>query len=126
MPFPSISDGMALSSHMYICHKHLGMQYEYIKCQTLKPYMITNCPMTHYHDEVPDISRNPFTRTTRIDCDKLFLTATVNYDDKLKTINRPDICQDLFNTLQTKLLQDGYSNININESLLKQRNSLIY
>ncbi|WP_225750362.1 hypothetical protein [Streptococcus sp. Marseille-Q4154] len=126
VPYPSISDGMAVASHMYICHKHSGTEYEYIKCQTLKPYMLTRNPMVHYHDEQPDISRNPFTRPTRIDCDKLFLTTTVHYDDRLKTSNRPDVCEDLFRSVRVELLKDGYSDININEIELKNLNKLIY
>ena len=59
-------------------------------------------------------------------CDKLFLTTTVHYDDKLKTSSRPDVCDDLFNSVQIKLLKDGYSCININEIQLKILNRLIY
>lgn len=126
VPYPSITDGMAMTSHMYICNKRSGTNYEYIKCQTLKPYMLINNPMLNYHDEQPDIARNPFTRPTRIDCDKLFLTTTVHYDDQLKTSSRPDVCDDLFNSVQRELLKDGYSCININEIELKTLNRLIY
>lgn len=126
VPYPSIADGMAMSSHMYICNKRSGTNYEYIKCQTLKPYMLSYNPMVHYHDEQPDITRNPFTRPTRIDCDKLFITTTLHYDDRLKTSNRPDVCDDLFISVQIKLLEDGYSSIYINEAELKTLNRLIY
>lgn len=126
VPYPSISDGMAVASHMYICHRRADKDYEYIKCQTLKPYMFSKNPMVHYYDEQPDISRNPFTRPTRIDCDKLFRTTTVHYNDELKTSNRPDVCEDLFRAVQEELLKDGYSDININEVELKNLNRLIY
>lgn len=126
VPFPSISDEMAVSPHMYICHKRAGTNYEYIKCQTLKPYMLINNPMIHYHDEQPNISRNPFTRPTRIDCDKLFRTTTVCYDDRLKTSNRTDVCDQLFRSVQVELQKDGYSVIPINEIELKNLNRLIY
>lgn len=126
VPYPSITDGMAMSSHMYICNKSSGTNYEYIKCQTLKPYMLINNPMLNYHDEQPDITRNPFTRPTRIDCDKLFITTTLHYDDRLKTSNRPDVCDDLFNSVEMKLLEDGYSCIYINEIELRTLNRLIY
>lgn len=125
VPYPSISDGMALASHMYICHKHMGIDYEYIKCQTLKPYMLTHNPMKHYQDEQPDISRNPFKHTTRIDCDKLFLTTTVHYADQLRTTSRPDVCEDLFRAVQVELLKDGYSQIYVNEADLKNLNRFI-
>lgn len=39
--------------------------------------------MTHYWDENADITRNPFSRTTRIDCDK---TLDIPEND-LRTIN---------------------------------------
>ena len=126
VPYPSISDGMAVASHMYICHRRSDKDYEYIKCQTLKPYMFSKNPMVHYYDEQPDISRNPFTRPTRIDCDKLFRTTTVHYNDELKTSNRPDVCEDLFRAVQEELLKAGYSDININEVELKNLNRLIY
>ena len=126
VPYPSISDDMALASHMYICRKQLGNDYEYVKCQTLKPYMLINNPMIHYHDEKPDLTRNPFTRVTRIDCDKLFSTCTVTFDDHMKTTNRPDVCDDLFNKMEIELLADGYQNIKVDEVNLKILNSMVH
>lgn len=126
VPYPSTTDGMAMASHMYICRAHSGTTYEYIKCQTLKPYMLIDNPMRHYHDEAPNLSRNPFTRTTRIDCDKIFSTYTVVYDDRLKTTSRPDVCDDLFNKVENELVTDGFHNINVNETELKSINPLIY
>lgn len=126
VPYPSISDGMAMKSHMYICRSHFGTNYEYIKCQTLKPYMLIHNPMTRYHDEQPDLTRNPFTRLTRIDCDKIFSTYTVSYDERLKTESRPDVCDDLFTTIENKLRLDGYVNIRLNETELKSLNRFIY
>ncbi len=125
VPYPSITDGMAMTSHMYICRTQSDTDYEYVKCQTLKPYMLINNPMQHYHDEQPDLARNPFTRTTRIDCDKLFSTHTVTYDDQMRTTNRPDVCDDLFAKMELELLTDGYQNININEDKLKILNRFV-
>ena len=124
IPYPSINSNMAVSAHMYICRNRSGLNYEYIKCQTLKPYMLIKSPMTNYHDESPDITRNPFTQKTRIDCDKLFLTSNVSYDIILKTTTRPDVSDDLFNAVNQKLL-NGYSKVNINEGELKLLNPLI-
>ena len=124
IPYPSINSNMAVSAHMYICRNRSELNYEYIKCQTLKPYMLINSPMTNYHDESPDITRNPFTKKTRIDCDKLFLTSNVSYDIRLKATTRPDVSDDLFNVVQQKL-SNGYSEVVINECELKSLNTLI-
>ena len=126
VPYPSISDGMAMKSHMYICRSQSGTNYEYIKCQTLKPYMLINNPINRYHDEQPDLTRNPFAKLTRIDCDKIFSTYTVSYDERLKTESRPDVCDDLFSIIENELLLDGYSNIKLNETELKSLKRFIY
>lgn len=125
IPYPSVSDKLALSSHMYICKTVNTTLREFVKCQTLKPYMLINGTMKHYCDEQPDIMRNPFKRTTRIDCDKLFRTNTVKYDLGLRTDSRTDICQPLYNEIVKELEADGYKNININEAELKSLNPLI-
>lgn len=101
VPYPNISSKLAVSAHMFICRKNDGTNYEYIKCQTLKPYMLINNPIRNFYDEEPNKDRNPFKRKTRIDCDKIFSTFTVSYDDLLKTKVRSDICDDLFNDLQS-------------------------
>ena len=51
VPYPSVSDKLALSSHMYICKTVNGTLREFVKCQTLKPYMLMNGTMKHYCDE---------------------------------------------------------------------------
>ena len=98
---------------------------EFVKCQTLKPYMLTENVMKHYVDENAEIARNPFQRTTRIDCDKVFLTTSVEYDDSLKTTTRSDVCEELFNRVLSELDKDGYVVISINESELQSLNPLI-
>lgn len=125
VPFPNISSSLALRPHMYICRNQVGSSYEYIKCQTLKPYMLINNPIMNYHDEDPDSSRNPFSRKTRIDCDKIFTSSTVSYSDGLKTTIRSDVCDDLFNRVEEMLQKDDYDNIPLNERNLKNLNDLI-
>lgn len=125
VPFPSISSGLALQAHMYICGKESDPNYGFIKCQTLKPYMLLNDIMPHYVDEPADISRNPFGRMSRIDCDKLFVTSSVCYDDGLKTTSRPDVCQELFDNVLRELEADGYKTIPLNENNLSALNYLI-
>lgn len=125
IPYPNISDKLAVCSHMYICKLRQGSHYEYIKCQSIKPYMLSKKTSIHYLDEKPDLSRNPFTKPTRIDCDKVFSTFTVKYDQKLKTNLRSDVSDDLFNVVLDELQIDGYQNITLNENELVSINNLI-
>lgn len=115
MPFPNISSQLAFSAHMYICYQVNGSEHRFIKCQTLKPKMIGSSLMRHYWDEYPDLARNPFGNVTRIDCDKLFITAQVQYSDAMKTVNRPDVSQDVMDNVERELLQDGYNTYNMND-----------
>ena len=125
IPYPSISSGLAVKSHMYICKTSTSLRHEFVKCQTLKPSMIGSNLIKHYCDELPDISRNPFQHATRIDCDKLFVTENVQYDSRLRTTTRPDVCQDLFAEVLSELIEDGYLQNQINEHQLQQLNPLI-
>ena len=118
VPFPSISDRLAAQAHMYICGKDINPEYGFIKCQTLKPYMLKCSVIAHYVDEIADPSRNPFGRPSRIDCDKFFVTSSVRYDDRLKTTSRPDVCQALYDDVQRELTSDGYTIVPINETEL--------
>ncbi len=125
MPFPDITSDLAVNSHMYICHRVNGNTFGFVKCQTLKPYMLISSPISHYWDEAPNIARNPFQRTTRIDCDKEFVTCNVCYDDRLKTITRPNVCGDVMVHIDTELICDGYISNRIAEGDLLSLNSLI-
>lgn len=110
---------------MYICRESNTPIHKFVKCQTLKPYMLGNGPIQHYCDETPDILRNPFQHITRIDCDKLFITDKVQYDTKLRTTTRPDICKDLFSNILSELEKDGYQLETLNETELERLNPLI-
>ncbi len=125
MPFPNITSDLAVHSHMYICHRVNGNTFGFVKCQTLKPYMLISSPIKHYWDEVPDITRNPFQKTTRIDCDKEFVTYHVRYDDRLKTITRPNVCEDVMVHIDAELICDGYISNKIAEDNLLSLNHLI-
>lgn len=120
MPFPDINSNLALNAHMYICHNILGNEHHFIKCQTLKPYMLSSRVMKHYWDEEPNIQRNPFSRLTRIDCDKEFVTKNILYHDCMRTTLRPDVCSDVMSNVERELLSDGYDihSINTYELLL--------
>lgn len=110
---------------MYICHRVNGNTYGFVKCQTLKPYMLSHNPINHYWDEAPDINRNPFQRTTRIDCDKEFVSSNVCYDDRLKTTARPDVSNEVMVQVDAELACDGYVSNNISEIDLVALNNLI-
>ena len=125
VPYPSINDQLAVSSHMYVCQNADDPEYSFVKCQTLKPYMMNSNIISHYCDEKPDVKRNPFQRMTRIDCDKLFSTSSVSYDDRLKTSIREDVCEELFDHIVAELMEDGYLDIALDEKDLVKINPLI-
>ena len=125
MPFPDIASNLAVKSHMYICRQVNQNTFYFVKCQTLKPYMLINSPIGHYWDEKPDIARNPFKNPTRIDCDKEFVTRNVSYSDNLKTTTRPDVCEDVITHIDNELICDGYSSHSIKEDDLLHLNSLV-
>lgn len=125
IPYPTIRDKLAVTAHMYICQSKNGSDHQFVKCQTLKPYMIYNNTMRHYLDEKPDIERNPFTRTTRIDCDKVFGTNGVMYSDAMKTTLRPDVSQDVFLALERELVSDGYEKFSLSEDDIRKLNPLV-
>lgn len=126
VPYPTISDTLAVSAHMYICRTVQGSLREFVKCQTMKPYMLTNKTMQHFCDEKPGISRNPFQKITRIDCEKLFFTSNVKYDNSLRTTTRPDICDDLIQRVNAELAADGHMRIPIKANELMHLNRLVY
>ena len=125
VPFPNINAGLALQAHMYICGKEEKPEYGFIKCQTLKPQMLGSRVVRHYVDEPADLNRNPFSRTSRIDCDKFFVTTSVEYDEKLKTTSRPDVSDELYESVKRELAADGYITILVNEDELITLNALI-
>lgn len=122
VPFPTVSSQLALQAHMYICKRSETPEYEYVKCQRLKPYMIYNSNMLHYVDEVPDTNRNPFVSPSRIDCDKVFATHTVEYHEDLRTTIRTDVCEDLYRDILAEVNLDGYATVTLDEEELKRLN----
>lgn len=123
MPFPDMSSNLALNSHMYICREKVGNTVKLVKCQTLKPYMLINSPMRHYWDELPDINRNPFQKTTRVDCDREFVTYNVYYENRMKTTIRPDVSVDVVENVERELFMEGYDVCEINEAELISLNN---
>ena len=127
VPYPDINSPLAVMSHMYICKSINNKEHKFIKCQTLKPYMLTSDynPMNNYHDEIPDKNRNPFSKPTRIDCDKLFNSYTVNYDSAMLTTTRRDVSDDLYKILIGKLSLVTISEIDLDENDLVYLDPLI-
>lgn len=125
VPFLNISSKLAMNAHMYICGKDTAPHYGFIKCQTLKPYMLNKRIIIYYVAEAANATRNPFSRTSRIDCDKLFVSYSVHYDDRLKTTTRPDICRELYHKVKTTLTSHDYKTIAMDEEKLVELNALI-
>ncbi|MGZ9414298.1 hypothetical protein [Mycoplasma sp. 5370] len=124
IPFPTKHSFLAKVAHMYICLDKQKEKYHFLKCQSYKLDMFTDV-ITNYHKEVPNIKRNPFTKATLIDLDKVFITSKVKYDDRMKTEIRSNISDDLFNDLKNKLKDSQINIINLNEQELKLLNKLI-
>ena len=80
--------------------------------------MLINNLLSYYCDEEPDIARNPFKHTTRIDCEKVFITTGVDYDERLRTSLRPDISEALYENIREKLLYSSPQEIELEESEL--------
>lgn len=126
IPFPDMSSGLAVKAHMYICRENNRNDVKLIKCQSLKPYMLYKHDIQHYWDESADINRNPFSHTTRIDCDKEFVTHHVGYQDRLKTTSRPDVCDDVIRHVEDELEKDGYQQIEMDEDDLLLLNAYVF
>lgn len=124
IPYPNMNSKLAVQRHMYVCYSASGNDHSFVKCQTLKPHMLFGTLVKHYVDEKPDITRNPFVTTTRIDCDKLFTTSKVVFDDQDKTTNRPDVSVDVMNDIDKELAADGFVEEVINASDIISLNTL--
>lgn len=118
IPFPSISSGLAVKAHMYVCQNCIGNNYSFVKCQTKKPYMVGGGVLQNFVEEYPDIQRNPFKNVTIIDCDKLFVTFNVLYDDALKTTSRSNVCEDVMLKINRLLALNQHVSVALDENSL--------
>lgn len=119
MPFPNINSKLAVSSHMYVCYTHITNNYGLVKCQTFKN-MFYN--LQHRIIESKDPTRNPFNHKTLIDCDKLFKLNKIVIPDSLLTTTRRNICNELFNKIDTELKMDGYETKVMDSVMVKSVN----
>lgn len=123
VPYPSFDSGLVKKQHMYICIKKKNDTKHFVKVQTKKPYMLKdNSPIINYIDEYPDISRNPFTKVSRIDLDKIFYSTDIMYLPELLARRRKDICFDLYNKIINKLKQKSYKTIKLHAKDMSKLN----
>lgn len=125
IPFPDINAKLAQKKHMHICWQKIGTEHHFVKCQSVKPYMLDKTVCKHYIDEEADEQRNPFKHTTKIDCDKVFMTKSVSYDNAMKTKPKSNICQKLYDLIAEELITDGYKTIHLNELAMIRLNRLV-
>lgn len=102
IPYPDIRSGLASKVHMYICIKKVHATKRLVKCQSMKLSSIIS-GATNYIIEAADINRNPFSHTTLIDCDKLFI-VDVTIPRTLLTKPRSDISQILYDEVVKKMI----------------------
>lgn len=124
IPFPTISDNLAVAPHMYICLEKDGSNKTFVKCQTLKPYHLGKNKKPLYRiTEEADIKRNPFKRKTLIDCDKLFLISRIEICRSLLTKRRNDICDALYVSVKDISSHSSIKEHALNSDELTQLNS---
>lgn len=110
IPFPTISANLASIPHMYICKEKQSDDKKFIKCQTLKPHHLGRNKQPYYRIiENADINRNPFKRTTLIDCDKQFQIKGVNICTSLLAKTRDDVCKELYTNILLMTNNDVFS-----------------
>lgn len=126
VPFPTIADNLALIPHMYICLDSTEDKKDFIKCQTLKTkHLGGNKKPFRRVEENSDITRNPFRKKTLIDCDKKFSFENVEISRDLLTRSRKDVCQSLFNQVQTECNHPDLTEHLVDITNLAQINSKI-
>ncbi|TDL34587.1 hypothetical protein E2R51_02395 [Jeotgalibacillus sp. S-D1] len=109
VPFPDVKSGLATQAHMYVCLDNAD-EKRFVACQTFKPYHLKSGskPLQRICEE-PDINRNPFLKTSLIDCDKGFSFQGVNFPLALVTPKRDKVCEDLFYNIQNKIEHDSFT-----------------
>lgn len=124
VPFPQIDSALAVRSHMYICIEE-GTQKEFVKCQTFKPvHLISNRRPYKNITEEPDLTRNPFSNKTTIDCDKSFTLENVILKKSLVTERRKNVCTELFNDIIEKINHGDFVKESLEQSQFLSLNPL--
>jgi hypothetical protein len=122
IPFRKTSSRLAQAKHMYVCIQG-GNDKQFVVCQSYKPIQESaSCPPFHCIFEDADIKRNPFKWKTTIDCDKAWCISNVIIDKNMRTTRRPDVCQELFIDIMSKIKYDGFMQKNLDVKALLSLN----
>lgn len=97
LPFPTISSDLAVKNHMYICiDNSMTKNKELVKNQTFKPALLTRRLVKNFMIEEPDLARNPFTRPTLIDLDKVFMLDNTVIPTSYLARRRRNVSEELY------------------------------
>ena len=116
LPFPTISSDLAVKNHMYICiDNSMTKNKELVKNQTFKPALLTRRLVKNFMIEEPDLARNPFTRPTLIDLDKVFMLDNTVIPTSYLARRRRNVSEELYEevyaTQSRNLLGVGEKNV---------------
>jgi hypothetical protein len=115
VPYPDSNSALAKIRHMYICHDRVNATKRFVKCQTWDfSHIVGGSGVVNFLIEGPDVNRNPFTKRTLIDCDKVF-SAKATISKKFLTQIRPDVCDELVVEIQNKLNPKTYLRVKFTE-----------
>ncbi len=112
LPFPDISSTLAVQAHMYICNQNKNGRKKLLKAQTYKANL--EKVVDNFVREYPDINRNPFNKVTMIDLDKRFCIDGVTIPTTLRTRNRCDVSQEVYDDICNKIqcITDIFMDVN--------------
>ncbi|VQL41918.1 Uncharacterised protein [Streptococcus pneumoniae] len=125
LPFPTISSDLAVKNHMYICiDNSMTKNKELVKNQTFKPALLTRRLVKNFMIEEPDLARNPFTRPTLIDLDKVFMLDNTVIPTSYLARRRRNVSEELYEEILDHLVQPRL--ISLNKSEFMQLNPGTY
>lgn len=125
LPFPTISSDLAVKNHMYICiDNSMTKNKELVKNQTFKPALLTRRLVKNFMIEEPDLARNPFTRPTLIDLDKVFMLDNTVIPTSYLARRRRNVSEELYEEILDYLVQPRL--ISLNKSEFMQLNPGTY
>ena len=106
LPFPTIRSDLAVKNHMYICIDNCRTKNkELVKNQTFKPVLLTRRLVSNFLIEEPDRGRNPFTRPTLIDLDKIFMLDNTVIPTSYLARRRRNVSESLYEEILDHLVQ---------------------
>lgn len=124
VPFPNTDPKLALQAHMFICIQD-GNDKEFVICQSFKPtHLLPNYPPKQYLIEEKNENRNPFSKTTTIDCDRSFCICSVTIDKKILAYR--NVCCELFDSIIRKIKHSDFYKEYLDPIILSIQNHFIY